>query len=125
MPSHTLSRGMHFMAGGHEYEILKRLPTNEIQIKDIVTNACSAKLEEEIIEVLFGNEIELLGDDRNQVYLKELLKKTGVSDLTLLGEDDPRRAEMERRRAYVLEVVARRLGKLTKESLNPIIEKVG
>lgn len=125
MPSHTLSKGMHFIAGGQEYEILKRLPTGEIQIKNIANNECSAKQEEEIIQALFGNEIELLGDNRNQVYLKELLKKTGVSDLTLVGEDDPRRAEMERHRAYVLEVMAQRLGKLTEESLSPIIKKVG
>jgi putative transposase len=124
MPHHTLSKGMHFIAGGQEYEILKRLPSGEIQIKNIVNNECSAKPEDEIIRALFDNEIELLGDNRNQAYLKELLKKTGVSDLTLIGEDDPRREEMERHRAYVLEVLAQRLGKLTEESLGPIIKKV-
>lgn len=125
MPRHTLSKGMHFIAGGWEYEILKRLPNGEIQIKNIVNNECSAKPEDEIIQALFDSEIELLGDNRNQAYLKELLKKTCVSDLTLVGEGDPRREEMERRRAYVLEVLAQRLGKLTEESLSPVINKVG
>ncbi|HWS99368.1 MAG TPA: Mu transposase C-terminal domain-containing protein [Pyrinomonadaceae bacterium] len=125
MPRHTLSRGMHFIAGRREYEILKRLPTGEIQIKDSVTNKHTAKPEGEIIEALFSNEIELLGGNRNQVYLKELLKKTGISDLTLLEENDPRRAEVERRCAYVLEVMRESLSKLTKETLKPIIDKIG
>jgi putative transposase len=116
---------MHFTAGGQEYEILKRLPSGEIQIKDIVTNECSAKPEEEIIVALFRGEVELLGDNRNQVALNELLKKTGVSDLTLLKDDDPRREEMARRRDYVLEIDRQRLSKFTEESLKPIIEKVG
>ncbi|HEY0375335.1 MAG TPA: Mu transposase C-terminal domain-containing protein [Pyrinomonadaceae bacterium] len=117
---------MHFItAGGREYEILKRLPTGEIQIKDIVTNECLAKSEQDIINALFANEIELLGHDRNQVYLKELLGKTKVSDITLLDDNDPRRGEMQRRRAYVLEVVRQRLNKLTEGSLKPVIEKVG
>lgn len=125
MPRHTLSRGMHFLVGGREYEILKRLPTGEIQVKDAVTSEHTAKSEEEIIEALFNNEIELLGSNRNQVYLKELLKKTGISDLTLFEENDPRRSEMERRSAYVLAVIRKRLDKLTEETLRPIIDKVG
>jgi putative transposase len=125
MPNHTLSRGMHFTAGGREYEILKRLPSGGIQVKDIVTNVCSEKTEEEIRESLFRGEVELLGDHRNQVFLKELLKKTGVSDLTILDDDDPRRPEMERRLVYVLEVVKLGIHSLTPESLQPIIDQVG
>jgi len=125
MPNHILSRGMHFTAGGREYEILKRLPNGEIQIKDIVTNVCSAKPEEEIRGSLFLGEVELLGDHRNQVFLNRLLKKTCVSDLTLLEDDDPRRLEMERRRAYVLEVMKLGSHSLTAETLQPIIDKVG
>lgn len=125
MPHHTLSRGMHFKAGGREYEILKRLPGGEIQIKDIVTNECSAKAHTEIVEALYRNEVELLGDHRNQTQLNELLKKTGVTDLTLLEDNDPRRSGMDQRRAYVLEVIEQGLNKLTEETLKPIIDKVG
>jgi putative transposase len=125
MPHHTLSKGMHFTAGGNEYEILKRLPSGKIQIRNIITNECSGKTEEEIVKALFSGEVELLGDRRNQTFLVELLKKTGASDLTLLSDDDPRRTEVDRRRAYVLEVIRQSPSKLTKETLDPIIEKVG
>jgi putative transposase len=116
---------MHFTAGGREYEILKRLPGGEIQFKDIVTNVCSAKPHAEIIEALYRNEVELLGDHRNQTHLNELLQRTGVSDLTILEDDDPRRAEMERCRAYVLKVIEQGANKLTEETLRPIIDEVG
>jgi putative transposase len=115
---------MHFKVGEREFEILKRLPSGEIQIMDIVTNVCSAKPEEEIIYALFGQEVELLGKNRNQVVLENLLKKTKVSDLTVLKDDDPRRPAMERRRAYVIEAIARDLNKLTEETLLPVIDKI-
>lgn len=125
MPNHTLSRGMHFTVGGREYEILKRLPSGGIQVKDIVTDVCSEKPEEEIRESLFRGEVELLGDHRNQVFLNELLKKTGVSDLTLLDDGDPRKPEMERRNVYVLEVIKLGIHSLTPKTLQPIIDQVG
>lgn len=125
MPNHTLSRGMHFTVGGREYEILRRLPSGGIQVKDIVTNVCSEKAEEEIRESLFLGEVELLGDNRNQVFLKELLKKTGISDLTILDDGDPRRLEMERRHVYVLQVLKSGINSLTPETLQPIIDRVG
>lgn len=75
---------------------------------------------------MFGDEsAELLGNQRNQTFLKERLEKSRISDLTLLGDDDPRRADMERRRTYVLEVIAQRPSKMTEETLQPIIDKVG
>ena len=126
MPTHRLRRNMHLRIKGQEYVIEKRLPNCEIQIKNIVTNECSSKPEAELVKILLnGDDAELLGVNRNQVWLDEHLKKSHVSDIALLEEDDPRRIEMHRREAYVLEVLRQSVSKMTEETLRPIIDKIG
>lgn len=117
---------MHYRVRGREYVIEKRLPDGDIQVKEVVTNIYSAVPERELVEILFYNEdAELLGDNRNQVILQKRIEQTRVSDITLLKDDDPSRADMERRRAYVLAVMRERPRKLTEETLHPIIKKIG
>jgi putative transposase len=125
MPSHRLARGMQLTIRGRDYTIEKRLPNNEIQIKDIVTNEYSAKSESLLVELLFQGDAELLGDNRNQDFLKKRLERTRVSDLTLFAEADPRRPAFDRRRSYVRAVMKEKPTVFTKETLLPIIEKTG
>lgn len=125
MPNHRLARGMQLTIRGRDYTIEKRLPNNEVQIKDVVTNEYSAKSERLLVDLLFQGEAELLGDNRNQDFLKKRLEQTRVSDLTLFDEDDPRRPAFERRRSYVRGVMAEKLTVFTEATLLPVIEKVG
>jgi putative transposase len=124
MLQHRLSRNMHFTSRGREYVIEKRLPDRTIRIKDLLTDERTAMPEQELVDSVFGSGAELLGNNRNQDVLKERLKKTGVSDIGSLKEDDPRRVELERRLSYVKAVLAARLEKRTVETLKPIIENV-
>src|SRR5260370_1796251 len=80
--------------------------------------------EQELVEAVFGNGAELLGHNRNQDVLKERLQKTKVCDIGVLKEDDPRRKELGSRISYVRAVETARLGKLTRETLVPVINKV-
>ncbi len=124
MSQHRLSRNMQLKLRGREYVIEKRLPDGTIRIKDIVTDERSAMPEQELVEAVFGNGAELLGHNRNQDVLKERLQKTKVCDIGVLKEDDPRRKELGRRISYVRAVETARLGKLTRETLVPVINKV-
>jgi putative transposase len=116
---------MHLTIRGRDFSIEKRLPNNEIQIKDVVTNEYFAKPESLLVELLFQGEAELLGDNRNQDFLKKRLEQTRVSDLTLIDEADPRRPAFERRRSYVRAVMKENPTVFTEATLLPIIEKTG
>lgn len=115
---------MQFTFRGREYIVEKRLPDKKIRIKDIITDERVAISEEEMADAVCGGQAELLGHNRNQETLKERLKKTGVSDISCLSDDDPRRVELKRRLAYITAVQAARLEKRTRETLKPITEKV-
>jgi len=124
MLQHRLSRNMHITLRNREYVIEKRLPDRTIRIKDVLTDERTAMPEEDLIEALFEKGAELLGHNRNQDALKLRLEKTGVCDIATLKEDDPRKIELQRRISYVEATQAARVGKRTKETLKPIIEKV-
>jgi putative transposase len=124
MLQHRLSRNMHFTSRGREYVIERRLPDRKIRIKDVLTDERTAMPEQELVDAVFGSGAELLGHNRNQDVLKKRLKKTGVSDIGSLKEDDPRKVELERRLPYVEAALAARLEKRTAETLKPIIENV-
>jgi putative transposase len=115
---------MQFRLRGREFVIEKRLPDGRIRIKDIITDERSALPEQELIEAVFENNAELLGQDRNQEVLKQRLSKTGVCDIACLNENDPRRLEFERRFSYVRAVALARLDKQTPDTLAPFISKV-
>jgi putative transposase len=115
---------MHLILKGREYIMKKRLPNGEVQIKDILTEEYLAIPEQDIVQMVFQNEGELLGHDRNQDFLSQHLKRTGVSDLSCLGENDPLRIEVNKRIAYVEAVVTAQLKVRTEETLQPIIDTV-
>ncbi len=124
MAQHRLSRNMHLTLRGREYVIEKRLADKKIRIRDVVTDERKAIPEQELVEAVFEKEAELHGHDRNQDALKARLKKTAVSDIACLSEDDPRRKEFNRRLYYVEAVEAARLEKRTPDTLKPIIKRV-
>ena len=52
---------MQFRLRGREFVIEKRLPDGRIRIKDIITDERSALPEQELVEAVFENNAELLG----------------------------------------------------------------
>ena len=115
---------MQFRLRGREFIIEKRLPDGRIRIKDIITDERSALPEQDLVEAVFENNAELLGQHRNQDVLQRRLSKTGVCDIACLSENDPRRLELDRRFSYVRAVTLARLDKQTPETLAPLISKV-
>jgi putative transposase len=115
---------MQFRLRGREFVIEKRLPDGRIRIKDIITDERSALPEQELVEAVFENNAELLGQHRNQDVLQRRVSKTGVCDIACLSENDPRRLELDRRFSYVRAVTLARLDKQTPETLAPLISKV-
>ena len=61
---------MQFRLRGREFIIEKRLPDGRIRIKDIVTDERSALPEQDLVEAVFENNAELLGQNRNQDVLQ-------------------------------------------------------
>jgi putative transposase len=116
---------MHLLYGGREHIIEQRLPDKSFQLKDLTTNQCEAITEERLVDALFDGQVELLGAGREYAYLKGHNKRTRVSDLTALADDDPRKKEARRRLAYIKEMNTHGRVKFTPEFLRPIIEKVG
>lgn len=127
MEGGRLEPGMHVSCGGREQVIEKYLPDGQLQLKDIATNQFTAHYAEKLRSGLFAGDLIMLGYAGEYRRLKEHQKKTRVSDLTALEDDDPRKIEAHRREAYVLalDAVGRSLLKFTPEFLMPIINKVG
>jgi len=78
-----------------------------------------------LLEALFAGHLELIGDGDEGRVLREALAQRRISDLTVLNDGDPLKAEALRRFYYVRAVFDERLRARTQETLSPIIEQVG
>jgi putative transposase len=122
-----LEPGMHVMYCGREQLIEKRMSDSQLQLKDIATNQFSVHAEEKLKNSLFTGNLIMLGYAGEYKRLKERQKKTHVTDLIALKDDDPRKVEAQWREGYVLalDAIGRGRLKFTLEFLMPIIKKVG
>ena len=89
MSQHRLSRNMQFRLRGREFIIEKRLPDGRIRIKDIVTDERSALPEQDLVEAVFENNAELLGQHRNQDVLQRRLRKRASATSLVLARMIP------------------------------------
>lgn len=124
MPDNRLRIGMRFLRKGQEFIIVKPLSKKEIQIKNVRTEDLFPVSKQTVIEELFNGQVEIIGDIGVKAESKEEIKRPKISDITVLNENDPCRAEVRRRHAYVKRLDKLYPGKLTKEVLNPIILQV-
>src|SRR5205085_5038876 len=126
MGDNRLSIGTHFRQGEREYVIKGTLPSGELQVRDLVTNVFSARTEEAILNELFYGDLEIIGEEGNLPFLKEKLKGSRASDLTVLNEetDEKRKREAYRRERYVRGVLDSDVTAFTQQSLAPVIEDV-
>ncbi len=130
MKDYRLRIGMRFVQQGREFVIEEPLPPqsplsgDQLKIKDTVTGMCSARTTADLLEALFAGRLELIGDGNESRALQEALTARRVSDLTLLDDGDPLKAEALRRLHYVRAVFDERPRLRTREMLSPIIERV-
>lgn len=120
---YRLRKGLHFhIRGRGEYVIEERLPSGELQIKDVSSNEYTSVKERSLIESLFDGDLKILGDEQDCTLAQRRAMRVIADDLSLLSED--LRLQTRRRHSYVREIKDQRLIKLTKHTLIPVIEKI-
>jgi putative transposase len=124
MKDYRLRIGMRFVQQGREFIIEGPLPDDQLKIKDTFTDICSARTMTDLLEDLFAGRLELIGAGSEGKVLRDALAQRRVSDLTLLDDGDPLKAEALRRLHYVQAVFDERPRIRTRETLSPIIERV-
>jgi hypothetical protein len=124
MKDYRLRIGMRFIQQGHEFIIEGPLPDDQLKIKDTFTDVCSARTTADLLEDLFAGRLELIGAGNEGRVLRDALAQRRVSDLTLLDDGNPLKAEAIRRLHYVRAVFDERPRVRTRETLSPIIERI-
>lgn len=121
MQDYRLRIGMRFIKQGREYLIEQRLSDKEIRIKDVAYNTSSPKPMRELIDELFTGKLELIGEDDTRSKLKEKLRRSRITDISQLDDNDPLKLEIVRRFHYVREMLKAQPRARTKDGLTPII----
>lgn len=124
MSRNRFRKGMHIEFRGRKYAFEKRLPTGEIQIKDIVTNIFKSFPEMELIDALFEGQLEFSDDTRDQNTSRRKTIKNFIDDINMLKDADPRKKEAKRRYAYIKRIQDHDPTKFTENTLKPLIEEV-
>jgi putative transposase len=115
---------MHIKFRGRKYAFEKRLPTGEMQIKDIVTNILTSFPESELIDGLFNGQLEFLGDTGNHIISRRKTIRNFIDDINMLKDDDSRKKEVKRRYAYIKRIQDHNPAKFTENTLEPLIVEV-
>jgi len=126
MAKNRFHEGMHILFRGREYEIDSRLPNSDLRLKDVVAASFTAVAELCLINAWFDGHLEFLGDTGTTIVRRKAAKEF-IADLSALDDEDPRKKELKRRYAYlksVVELVSDGVVKITKEILEPLIQKV-
>lgn len=124
MPNYRFSAGARIALRGREYTVEQRLQNGDLQIKDALTGNLFPEPEESLIEALFDDQLEFLGDGGGNSYAQVKASKSFIRDLSSLPDSDTRKAEAKRRYRYVREVLSSDLKSLTRRTLTPLSERV-
>lgn len=118
-----LHTGLRMQFIGHgECQIEQRLPSGNLQLKNLATNECFSITEDNLIAALFDGTIELLGDKQETTLAERRRTQRIASELSLL--DEPVKREIKRRFAYISAIKAQGLTKFTGDILLPLISDV-
>jgi putative transposase len=115
---------MRLLLDGREYVLEERLPSGDLRLRDVVMEVPRVESEPFLVEALFDGRLTLLGETGEYSHLQKRVARTLVGDLTALKDDDPRKAEVRRRVAYIQAIVKARPAALTDEHIAPILERV-
>ncbi len=116
-----LKKGLRLLLQGREYTIEQRLPTGELQLRNLLTNTCSNLKEVVLTQLLFQGELQFLGKEEETVK-QQNDKRYSSSDFTELPPE--LREEAKRRYSYVSRVLSSTSLKRTATTLEPIISLV-
>lgn len=121
---YRLKRGTHVIFNGREHSIEKRLPSGELQLKDIAINEFKTILEQELIDAVYDGDAEIIGEAQEHTKLKAKQEKTLVYDFPSLEETDPRKMEALRRFAYIKAIINQNITGLTDENITPVVKQI-
>ncbi len=126
MPNNRFHRDMHLLYNGREYVIEKRLPNNDLQLKDIITNKYFSASEELLRDAWFDGQMEFLGD-ATTTYAQRKAAKALNTDVSALDDNSSKKRELKRRYAYVskvIDLVSEGVDRINEEILEPLIKRV-
>jgi putative transposase len=115
---------MHVEFQGREYVIEQRLPSGDIQIRDVALNESEPIAQVKLLDALFDGQLEFLGDGGGISSIQRKMVKSFVDDITMLESADPRKIEFRRRLSYVKQIQAANLIEFNAVTLEPIIARV-
>jgi putative transposase len=116
------AKGQRVVMGEREYVVEQSVPGGQLQLKDVVQNTCVTKPREELIDLLFNGHLWLLGDEQEESFAKEKIKKLLDADLTELPDDQ--RAETRKKCSYVTSLVDAGVDRKTKKVFQPLIDAI-
>jgi putative transposase len=114
---------MHLELRGRECVIEERLPNSNFRLKDVALGESKSVSQVELVDALFDGQLVLLGDSKTTVAQRKATESF-IDDLNMLGEDDPRRKEANRRWAYVKAISSGNLTRMNSATLTPLIGRV-
>lgn len=126
MPNNRFHKGMHLLYNGREYVIEDRLPSDDLQLKDIVTNKFFSISEGALRDSWFDGQMEFLGD-ATTTHAQRKAAKTLQTDLSALDDGSARKKELKRRYAYVskiIDLISEGIERINEEILTPVIQRV-
>jgi putative transposase len=115
---------MYLLFQGRECVIVERLPTDELKLRNVATDATRCIREEDLVSALFEGQLTFLGQGAEGRRLHKKLDKLLVEDLNMLKDEDPRKIEVKRRLAYIKGIEAKRIRRPNPEALRAVIEEV-
>jgi putative transposase len=114
---------MHIELRGRECVIGDRLPNGDYRITDLAFDEKRAVPGAELFDAFFGGSLIFLGE-ADSTRARRRLAEGFVDDLAMLGDDDARKREAERRFAYVNALEDSGLVVFSKRTVKPVIERV-
>lgn len=124
MSRNRFCRGMRLEFRGREYVVEQRLPSGELQLKDIATNSIRNESEMGLIDALFEGHLEFLGSGRGHTLIQRKKTENLIDDIVMLRDGDPRKKVAKRRYAYVNAIRGSSLTQFTRRTLEPLIREV-
>ncbi len=125
MPDYRLHPGMRFAEQGKEYVISERLPDDQLIVRNLLTAELQVRCASDLVNNLFAGHLELIGSENQFSFLKSKMASSRINNLAELADSDLLKAEAMRRFHYVKGVLSSTISSLTRETLSPIISRVG
>lgn len=119
---HQFRRGQEILVSGRRFQIVDRISTGEIRLRNIVTDELTARPMKYLVDELFAGRLEIVTKGTGTFTNKRMPEKLLTKDFKDFPLD--KRTDAKRRMQYITEYETRQEYRKTKKALNPIITYV-